>query len=33
MLMLFLVPGGFGERGVEGMILACKFLERTIFHI
>ena len=20
-----LVPGGFGERGVEGMILACKF--------
>ena len=20
-----LVPGGFGERGVEGMILACKY--------
>ena len=20
-----LVPGGFGERGIEGMILACKY--------
>ena len=26
-----LIPGGFGERGVEGMIIACKYArERNI---
>ena len=28
-----IVPGGFGSRGIDGMILSCQYARKIIFHI